>query len=168
MVNTRRIGGRPGAPDLPVGGGLSRREALQPADLEGAVKATGQIGRIRYGILGALEDDTEFTADDGNVYTQTGRDFGSARILYEDSINATYRSVGFVTTMVNGTQTDAVVNAADFKYLSQSGVWTFEGQYLHSDRDENGEGNGATLDIEYAPRQGSKHTVALTDFDPRL
>lgn len=166
VVNTRRIGGRPSAPGLPSSVALSRREALRPADLNGAVKATGQIGRIRYGVLGAIEDDTDFTADDGNVYTQAGRDFGTARILYEDSINATYRGLGFVTTLVDHAESDAVVHAADFKYLSQSGKWNLEGQYLYSDRDESGDGNGATLDIEYAPRQGQKHSLALTDFEP--
>jgi len=166
VVNTRRIGGRPGAPGLPSGVTLSRREALQPADLDGALKATGQLGPIRYGVLGAIEDDTSFLADDGNVYTQTGRDFGAARILYEDSINATYRSLGLVTTLVDHEGSDAAVHAADFKYLSQSGKWTLEGQYLYADRGASGEGNGATLDIEYAPRQGQKHKLALTDFEP--
>ena len=60
----------------------------------------------------------------------------------------------------------AVVHAADFKYLSQTGKWTFEGQYLYSDRGVFGDGNGATLDIDYAPRQGLKHSLGLTDFDP--
>ncbi len=166
VVNTRRIGGRPGAPGLPPGVSLSRREALQPADLDVALKATGQIGRIRYGVLGAIEDDTDFTADDGNVYSQTGRDFGAARILYEDSVNATYRGLGFVTTLVDHAESDAIVHAADFKYLSQSGKWNLEGQYLYSDRDDSGDGTGATLDIEYAPRQGQKHALALTDYEP--
>lgn len=166
VVNTRRIGGRPGAPGLPPGVTISQREALQPADLEGAAKATGQIGRVRYGVLGAFEDDTDFTADDGNVYTQTGRDFGALRVLYEDSFNATYRGLGFISTVVDYADSDAVVHAADFKYLSQSGKWNLEGQYLYSDRDESGDGTGATLDIEYAPRQGQKHSLALTDFGP--
>jgi len=166
VVNTRRIGGRPGVPELPPDVSVSRRESLQPADLEGAVKVTGQIGRIRYGVLGAIEDDTDFTADDDNVYTQTGRDFGAVRVLYEDSINATYRGIGFISTVVDYAESDAVVHAADFKYLSQSGKWNIEGQYLYSDRGESGDGNGTTLDIEYAPRQGLKHSLSLSDFEP--
>jgi len=166
VINTRRIGGRPGAPGLPSGVSLSRREALQPADLEGAVKATGQLGRIRYGVLGAIEDDTDFTADDGNVYAQTGRDFGAFRMLYEDSINATYRGLGLVSTVVNRASSDAVVHAADFKYLSRRGQWNLEGQYAFSDNDQNGDGTGLTLDVEYVPRQGQKHSLAFTDFEP--
>ena len=168
VVNTRRIGGRPDTPPLPPGVALPRREELTPADLLGAAKATGQIGRVRYGVLGAIEDDTDLTADDGNVYTQTGRDFGVFRMLYEDNINATYRGLGFVSTMVNHDESDAVVHAADFKFLSQGGQWNLEGQYLYSDRDENGDGTGATFDVEYAPRQGVKHALRLSDFEPGL
>ena len=168
VVNTRRIGGRPATPDLPPGVGLPRRESLRPADLFGAVKATGQVGRFRYGLLGASEDDTDLTADDGNVYTETGRDFGVVRVVYEDNTNATYRGLGFVSTLVDHDDADAVVHAADFNFLSLSGKWNFEGQYLYSDRDETGDGTGATLDIEYAPRQGQKHKLALSDFGPGL
>lgn len=168
VVNTRRIGGRPDTPDMPAGVGLPRREALRPADLLGAVKATGQMGRIRYGLLAASEDDTDLLADDGNVYAQTGRDFGAIRMLYEDNRNATYRGLGYVSTLVDHDDADAVVHAADFNFLSLSGRWNFEGQYLYSDRDESGNGTGATLDIEYAPRQGQKHALALSDYGPGL
>lgn len=166
VINTRRIGGRPGSPGLPAGVSLSRRESLQPADLEGAAKATGQIGRVRYGVLGAIEGDTDFTADDGNVYMQTGRDFGAVRMLYEDNINATYRGLGFVSTVVNRNSSDAVVHAADFKYLSERGQWNLEGQYAISDNDQDGDGTGLTLDVEFFPRQGQKHSLAFTDFEP--
>lgn len=166
VVNTRRIGGRPESPDLPPGVSLPRREELQPADLLGAAKATGQVGRVRYGVLAAIEDDTDFTAEDSNVYATAGRDFGVVRVLYEDNVNATYRGLGFVSTLVNYEDSDAIVHAADFKYLTLSGKWNFEGQYLYSDRDALGDGNGATLDIDYAPRQGLKHTISLSDFEP--
>jgi len=166
VVNTRRIGGRAGTPALPDGVSLPRREALQPADLLGAVKATGQIGRFRYGVLGATEDDTELLADDGNVYTQTGSDFGAVRVLYEDNEGATYRGLGLVSTLVDNDDEDALVHGADFRYLSLSGKWNFEGQYLYSDRGTLGDGSGTTFDIDYVPRQGLKHTLALSDFEP--
>ena len=167
VVNTRRIGGRPDDPDLPDGVELPRGEDLQPVDLYGALKATGQVGRMRYGFLGALEDDTELVADDGNTYISTGSDFGAFRVLYEDSYKATYRGLGFVSTLVDHDAVDdAVVHAGDFKYLSTNGAWNIEGQYLYSDRGEVGEGHGATLDVEYAPRQGLKNTLRLTDYEP--
>lgn len=168
IVNTRRIGGRPPRIELPAGVGLSRRESLQPADLHGAVKATGQIGAVRYGFLAAFEDDTDFLADDGNVYTQDGRDFGAVRVLYEDSNNATYRGLGFVSTIVAHDDADAVVHAADVRYLSTNGKWNIDGQMLYSDLDAVGDGTGATLDLGYVPRPGLKHEISLTEYDQTL
>ena len=63
IINTRRIGGRPRELDLPDGFELSDRQELEPADLLGATKATGQIGGFRYGVLAALEDDTTYNVD---------------------------------------------------------------------------------------------------------
>ena len=42
MVNTRRIGGKPYEPEVAAGISFSDRELLQPVDLLGAVKLTGQ------------------------------------------------------------------------------------------------------------------------------
>ena len=168
IVNTRRIGGRPAEPDLPPGVELPAREELRPADLLGAAKATGQFGGIRYGILTAFEDETVLTADDNNQYLQDGRNFGTARVLYEDSQGAAYRGLGFISTLVAHTDGDAMVNAVDGHYLTTSGVWKFDGQLVQSDRDEDGKGYGATVDINYAPRQGIAHELQLTKFDDVL
>lgn len=165
VVNTRRIGGRPTLPNLPPGVGISRREQLQPAELLGATKATGQIGSLRYGILAAFEDDTDYLADDGNVYAQDGRNFGVIRALYEDNINATYRGLGFISTLVSHPDSDTTVHAADFRYLSLSGKWRAEGQFLYSDQEFIGDGTGATFDIAYAPQQGIKHQISITEYD---
>ena len=168
VVNTRRIGGRPDLPPLPPGVGISRSEQLQPAELIGAAKATGQIGSVRYGFLAAFENDTDYLADDGNVYLADGRDFGAFRALYEDSINATYRSLGVISTLVSDPASDVSVHAADFQFLSSSGKWRTEGQFLYSDSDVVGDGTGATLDLQYAPRQGLNHKISLTGFDEVL
>lgn len=168
VVNTRRIGGRPDLPALPPGTSISRSEQLQPADLIGAAKATGQIGSIRYGLLAAFEDDTEYLANDGAVYVANGRDFGTFRALYEDNVNATYRSLGFISTLVTDPDFDVSVHAADFQYLSTSGKWRTEGQFLYSDSDLVGDGTGATFDLEYTPRQGLNHKISLTGYDETL
>ncbi len=168
IINTRRIGGRPDEPDLPPGVELPPRQQLKPADILGAAKATGQFGGVRYGLLAAIEDTTDFIADDMNQYSQDGRNFGTVRMIYEDSRNAAYRGLGFVSSLVAHPDANAVVHAVDYHYLSTSGVWRFDGQFVRSDRDETGIGYGSTLDISYAPRQGLKHTVKLTDFDDKL
>lgn len=165
IVNTRRIGASARDPDLPPDVDLPKREQLRPVDLIGAAKATGQIGSMRYGILTAFEDETIFSANDGNLYPQTGRNFGTARLLYEDSHNAAYRGLGFISTIVTHEEADAVVHGADGHFLSTSGKWRFDAQLVRSDRDETGIGYGALVDIDYSPRQGLKHSLDLTNYD---
>lgn len=167
VVNTRRIGGRPRPPELPPGASLPIREAAQPSDLFGAIKVTGQIGSFRYGVLAAAEDETEFVVDN-SVFRQDGRDFGAFRLLYEDNHKATYRGLGFISTVVAHPEVDAVVNGVDFHYLSTSGRWNIDGQLIHSDRDETGSGIGGFADITYAPRRGIKHLLELTAFDDTI
>ncbi|MDO8910103.1 MAG: DUF5916 domain-containing protein [Pseudohongiella sp.] len=169
ILNTRRIGGRPRAPQLPTGVGLSARERLQNADLLGAVKATGQAGSFRYGVLAASEDDTRFRGNDGNRYEQSGRDFTAFRLLYEDQGGgAAYRGLGYIGTLVAHSQSDAQVHAVDYKYLTQGGVWNFDGQVVTSDSDQKGQGYGAFTDIIYTPRVGFKHTLNLTYLDDTI
>lgn len=168
VVNTRRIGGKPRSVDLPDGVALSQRDRLTNADVIAASKATGQFGRIRYGLLAASEDDTDFLADDGLGYTVDGRDFGVFRVLYEDSEGAAYRGLGWISTIVAHPETDAVVHGADFHYLTDSGRWNFDGQLLYSDLDESGTGSGATADITFTPRQGLRHRLQLSSLDDGL
>lgn len=169
ILNTRRIGGRPRSPELPAGVSLSQRERLQNADLLGAVKATGQAGSFRYGVLAASEDDATFRGSDGNRYQQTGRDFTAFRALYEDQGGgAAYRGLGYIGTLVSHDESDAAVHAIDFKYLTQGGIWNFDGQVVTSDSDENGQGYGAFTDIIYTPRVGFKHTLNLTYLDDTI
>jgi len=168
IVNTRRIGGRPRDLDLPPGVELSERDQLVPADILGALKATGQIGSFRYGVLAASEDDTDYVASDGLDYVQDGRDFGVFRILYEDSKGAAYRGLGWVSTVVAHPEADAVVHGADFHYLNSSGIWNFNGNFVYSDKDEDGSGTGTLADITYTPRQGVKHQLDMAFLDDKI
>ncbi|MDX1480611.1 MAG: DUF5916 domain-containing protein [Woeseiaceae bacterium] len=169
VINTRRIGGRPRRPDLPDGVGLTTRESLTVADLLGAVKATGQIGGFRYGVLAATEDDTNLRANNGERFIAHGRDFGALRVLYEDSEGAAYRGLGFVSTAVMHPDSDAMVHAGDFHYLSTNGRFNVDGQVIYSDDDDVGEeGYGAFADFTYTPRRGYKHTLQLAWFDENL
>ena len=119
VLNTRRIGSRPILPDTPDGVSFSKRtQKTTKADLNGAIKSTGQIDKFRYGILLASEDDTDLIADDNKTYNQVGRDFGVFRLLYENTDNGDTRGLGFISTTVTKPETDSVVNAADFHYLS--------------------------------------------------
>jgi hypothetical protein len=168
IVNTRRIGGQPREPLLPPGVELSDREELRVAGVDAALKATGQLGSVRYGVLAAVEDTTEFVADDDMTYLQDGRDFGVVRMLYEDSQGAAYRGLGWVSTLVAHPESDAVVHGADLHYLTTSGTWNFNGQIFRSSSDDEGSGNGVLGDATYSPRQGIKHTFRLSSLDDKV
>ncbi len=168
VINTRRIGARSPEPDFPDGVELGSDERVRLADLLGAAKTTGQLGAFRYGLLAAFEGETKFRGDDGQIYIQDGRDFGAIRVLYEDSRGAAYRGLGFISTRVAHPDSDAVVHAADFHYLSTNGQWNVDGQALYSDTVEEGDGSGAYADITYVPKQGLSHRVKLTYFDGSL
>jgi hypothetical protein len=167
VVNTRRIGAPPRTPELPPGVSLPTRQSARPTDLLGAVKTTGQIGSVRYGVLAALEDDSDFRVDDQSFF-QEGRDFGALRVLYEDDRGAAYRGLGFVSTMVAHPESDAVVHGVDFRRLSSEGTWNVSGQLLYSDVDETGSGVGGFVDMEYTPRQGLEHELQLTVLDDTI
>jgi hypothetical protein len=168
MVNTRRIGGRPRELDLPDGVELSDRQELEPADIITAAKATGQIGSVRYGLLAAVEDDSDYIASDDEFYSMPGRDFGVFRVLYEDSIGAAYRGIGWISTVVAHPESDATVHGADIHYLTTSGKWNFNGQVIYSDIEEDGAGAGILTDLTYQPRQGIKHEFRMSSLDDRI
>ena len=91
VINTRRIGSKPSLPELPEGVNLSEKiKETTKADLLGALKTTGQFNKFRYGILAASEDNTDFLADNDQLYSQDGRDFGALRLLYEDTEPVSY------------------------------------------------------------------------------
>lgn len=164
IVNTRRIGARPRAPELPAGVSLPTRERIRPADLLGAVKATGQVGAVRYGVMTAFEDESEFAAG-GQRFYQEGRDFGTFRMIYEDSQGAAYRGIGYIGSLVQHPDSDAEVHAVDFHYLTNGGQWNVDGQVIATDTDDSGSGSGMFADIVYIPRQGLRHTLQLTYLD---
>lgn len=168
IVNTRRIGARPRSPDLPDGVRLPTRERIRPADLDAAMKLTGQLGSMRYGLLSAVEDESEFRVGDAR-YLQEGRDFTAFRMIYEDSGgNAAYRGLGYIGSIVQHPDSNAEVHAVDFHYLTASGRWNIDGQIAASDSDDHGAGQGGFADIIYSPRQGIKHELQLTFIDDKL
>ena len=173
LLNTRRIGGAPRfvAPD---GVDISGVEMGRPTDLLGALKVTGQKGGYRYGVLAAVEDDTVLrgTVTQGlNAGADTlvevqGRDFGVARVLYEESGDGR-RSIGYLGTMTRYADGDAVVHGVDGHWLSKDGAWRFDGQLMGSDVDSN-VGYGGFSDLTYVPKQGVAHTLQLEYLDKKL
>lgn len=169
VINTRRIGSKPSLPTLPENVSISTRDQkTTKANLIGAIKTTGQYKKLRYGVLAAFEENTNFRADDNNIYNQIGRDFGAVRLLYEDSDQADVKSLGLLSTIVTKPISDSIVHAMDFHYLSGSGAWKFDGQYINTNTANEGTGNGGYTDISFTPKRGQKHDLKLTVFDKHL
>jgi hypothetical protein len=169
LINTRRIGAQPiatGINDF----ALTDIEKNQPTEIIGALKVIGQNGKIRYGTLAAFEEDTLLEGEiNGDPFSteQTGRDFGVARVLYEDTSTGARRSVGWLGTVIQHPQLDAITQGVDAHYLSKTGKWNTDLQLLYSDVD-NKQGSGAFVDVGYVPAQGRRHSLAFDYFSDDL
>ena len=175
IVNTRRIGGTASQISLDDGIMPRRGERNLPTDLLGAAKLTGSVGGLRYGILGAAEDDVKWqVTDTANTFADTqtifrgdGRNFGVARFLYEGEAGDNRFSTGYIGTHVDGPLYDATVHGVDAHFSSASGRWNADAQFLRSDVDEV-TGEGALVDIRFAPGSGLQHTLELDYFDANV
>ena len=174
VINTRRIGGRPRVPDTPDDIDVPDRELGQPTGLLGALKATGEFGSFRYGVLGAMEDDVKFDAGNRNLH-QDGSDYGAVRLLYDRTAdNGVYRGLGMISTAVVHPAREAYVHGLDLHYQSAGGRWAVDGQLLHSDIADDdpdvpqGKGYGGFIDTVYSPRRGIRYKLALHSYDDTL
>ena len=169
MVNTRRIGGRPMAPELEDGVQVSERERIQPVDLLGAVKTTGQFGQFRYGALAAVEDDVRFnaTSADGQdlKLKEPGTDYGVARLLWEDNSGGATRGLGILSTAALNPRRDALAHGLDWHYLTANGKWKVDGQAFTSDIDGQAQGYGGFMDLEYTYRRGMTQRAGFEIMD---
>lgn len=167
LLNTRRIGGTATQVDVPAGITVNRGEQDLPTDLLGAVKVTGAVNNIRYGVLGAFEDEVEWLGTDtiGNPVDidHDGRDFGVVRVSYEQSEENRF-AVGYLGTLVDGPIYDARVHGIDVHYGTGDGVWAADLQMLHSDVDGLG-GKAGFLDVMYAANSSIQHKFELDYFD---
>lgn len=172
LINTRRIGGTPRAPIVPTGADLPARELIQPVELAGAAKLTGQFGRFRYGVLGAFEKEAKFDATgpgggELNLH-QEGSDYGVARLLYEDQAGGAYRAFGFLSTAVLHDDGDAMVSSLDWHYLTPAGKLKMDGQVFMSDIDGVDTGFGGFLDFEYTFRKGVQQRLGIEYYDEHV
>ncbi|XOV88322.1 MAG: DUF5916 domain-containing protein [Pseudomonadota bacterium] len=169
LVNTRRIGSPPrphGLTDFDI----TSLEKNRPSELIGAAKLTGQSGRLRYGVLGAFEENTLLRgtrAGAPSTFEQTGRDYGIGRVLYEDTSAGGRRAFGWMGTAVMHPEEDAFAQGIDAHYLSTDGKWNLDGQLLHSSVGA-GSGVGGFVDIDYSPSRGKTHSLSLDYFDDSI
>lgn len=174
LLNTRRIGAavgtRRGAPDNATGLSLDAFERVQPVELLYATKVTGQSGNLRYGILGAAEDDQRIDLASGSLtpagadhINAAGRDFGVLRLLYESTGDGR-RALGVMSTLTAHPNRRAASHGIDAHWLSASGKTTFDAQWLMSDV-EGQSGYGFLGDLRYSPARGQSHRFSFDYFD---
>ena len=168
LLNTRRIGGSPRISEDDEDADIPSQESGQPSELYGAGKVTGQVGGVRYGLMAAAEQDTTLANEEGDPIDAFGRDFAVARVLYENNHGGAYRALGAMSTFTTHPDEDATTAGLDYHYLSGTGAWKLDGQFLYSDLDLEGTGSGGFMDLEYAPRQGMKYKFGYTHFDRGL
>ena len=169
LINTRRIGAPPKSLNL-EGVEFSSVELNQPSELLAAAKVTGQNGAIRYGVLAAMEDNTDLAGVvDGDVlrFEQVGRDFIAARVLFEQSEGSGRRAVGALITEVDHPVETARTAGIDAHFLSKNGRITLDVQTLHSNI-EGARGDGVFADLTYRPKRGLQHKVTFDHFDDTL
>lgn len=170
LIHTRRIGTAPDRPDLSPGETISKQPPI--SDILAAVKITGQKENLRYGLMTAFEDNSEFTIDGSqNVpissreVSVSGRDFYAARALYES--NATgygYVALGYLGTLTRDGSNDAWVHAFDGQWQSSGNRYRVETQIAMSDiQGEKGFAwNGMA---SYFPVSGTEYRIALDYID---
>jgi len=135
LVHTRRIGSTPDPPV--VEGATSVTSQSVRSDIIAALKATGQIGELRYGFMTAFEDDNDFYVNypEKGVYeiSEDSKDFYAARILYEHGNN----KLGYLGTYVTNPEYDALLHSIDSQWLSKNQQWRLENQVALSFLDGN-------------------------------
>ena len=170
LLNTRRIGGTARQVTVPDGVTPDRGQTNLPTELLGAAKLTGQIGDVRYGVLGAFEDDVEWRGTDAFGHSVSiddeGRDFGVVRFIYED-VGESRRSIGYLGTHVGGPLLDATVHSVDAHYTSGAGNIVADLQLVQSDRD-GVDGYGGMFDMTYAIHGGLRHRVEIDYMDEHV
>ena len=172
LLNTRRIGGSAKQVVVPEGVTVSGVEQGKPSELIGAVKMVGQSGGLRYGVLSAFEKEAELVGTDDETGLEVpvradGRDFGVARVLYENVGERGRKSIGYMGTLASNPLDDAVVHGVDAHLLSGDGKFSWDTQLLNSDVDDQ-MGYGVFSDFSFSPKQGRIHQLKLDALDEKL
>ena len=172
VLNTRRIGGSAKHVDVPDGIEVAGPELSKPTDLLAAVKVVGQTSGFRYGVLGAVEDDVELrgkleeTDEDVLIHAE-GRNFGITRLLWERQSGTGRQAHGYINTIADTPEYNAMVHGLDSHFLTQNGKWSIDTQLLNSIK-ESETGYGGFADVRYTPKQGEFHRFSFDFLDDTL
>lgn len=170
LLNTRRIGGQARHVEVPDDLDVPDVERSRPTDLLGAVKVVGQAGGMRYGVLGAFEDEVHLRGTrngESAVFNADGRNFGAVRALYERSSGNGRGGIGYLGTLVDKGDDMAVVHGIDTHVLGADGKVEWDTQFIASDVDDE-QGYGVYTDIAYSPRLGTFGRCSFDYLDENL
>ena len=91
------------------------------------------------------------------VISEDGRDFGVARVLYERVAGGGRSSFGYMGTLASNPLDEAVVHGVDTHWLSKSGKFSWDTQFISSDVDDE-VGYGLFTDLNISQDKGP-HTL---------
>ena len=170
VFHSRRIGDRPIVPEVAKDVWLDYSRLRQGTDLLVAAKGVGQVGRFRYGILGASEDDATFGATRGDeklTITSPGRDFAIGRFVYEDTSSGT-RKIALLSAARFHPTGDHYAHAVDSRYQSADGKLEFESEIYASVVPERADGYGGVVAMRYSPNYQLTHGFSYLKHDTNL
>lgn len=147
LLYTRRIGGQ------------RDDDPLQAADIDGALKINGNVGRLDYGVLSAVESDY---GDD------LGRAFAGTRLRYASGPV----TLGYMGTWVDRPFLDrsAQVHSGDFIWRPNSQLM-LQGQVIGSMIEQSADdtsGDGEIFLAVYTPSPDWQHELGLTHYADAL
>jgi len=166
MVHTRRIGAPADEPDLPANTEVTQRPPI--SDILTAVKVTGQNRNLRYGLMTALEDESDFAISDGSEVSVRGKEFYTARALHERrGTGSGYTAIGYLGTLVRDRGEAAWAHSIDAQWQSSDSRYRLETQAAMSDvLGERGYAwNGKA---SYSPESGTEYQVDLDYLDDKF
>lgn len=170
LFHSRRIGDRPIVPDVPEDVRLDYSRLRQGTDLLAAIKAVGQAGRLRYGIIGAWEDDATFGATRNGEklsVTSPGRDFMFGRVVFEDTSAGTKKIALLSASRFHPTG-DHFANSVDVRYQTQDGKLELESEVYTSSVPDASTGFGGLVALRYSPSYELTHNFSFLKHDTDL
>lgn len=169
--HSRRIGDRPSKPQVDPGVEIDLSQLAYGTELRGALKGTGQFKQLRYGVLGAWEEDTTFRVKSGSAtynLKSAGREFGVMRLVFENNEAARYGFGMLSAVSWDQTQGDAFTHSIDARFQSESGRVRTESQILMTDVANQDIGYAGFVDFRYRQSNNLRHTLAITHIDPEF
>ena len=143
-------------------------ERQKPVELEGALKTVGSIGSVRYGILGAFEDQTRMRLE-----VSASSKKGPTTVWPEHCMRIRLRTAiielwAFFLALTSHPDQETKAHGVDYHYLTAQGDWKVDGQFLFSSADERRDGFGGFVDIGRDFGKGRRLRIGYSHYDQDL